>query len=256
MASAPASMLPRAPEKKKRGTRPPTIELAVIPSKMRVDPIETLVTGLMNHMIIKTVESKDGSIVTRSIPDAKILEARALMRSFFPAGKTYRFRLTSTFAPGTNGAGALVGFQSFSPAVTTYNEWSAVSALFDEVRGLKNQLTLISSFGPTSTAIVAPISIAPDYSLINTTPSSAVAVNRLAESVVLPCGQMTTGKGIRLLATMPSELEWCQIATPATVSPYAGCVGQWSFYASTTLTASIVYYYAYMDFLVQLRCRA
>lgn len=224
---------------------------------IQVDPIETLILGLRNHEVKTSIETKDGMLVKSVIPDSKVSEARAMLRSFFPANKSYRFRMTATFAMTTNGSGVILGFQSFSPAVSSYNEWTALSALFDEVKGLANQLTLVSSFGGTSTAIVLPIALAPDYITINTTPASAASVNRLAESEILVGGLLTPNKPRVKICHLPGDLLWATTATPAVASPPSGCIGQWSFAGQIIAGSnSITYFYCFMDYLVALRMRA
>jgi len=231
-------------------------KLSAPKARVKVDPIETLVLGLKNHEVMCVSEVK-GSAPRMRIPEEKVLEARTLLRSFFPAGKTYRFRMTATFALTTNGGGVILGFQSFSPAVSSYNEWTALSALFDEVRGIKVHCTMVSSFGGTSTAIVLPICFAPDYSNINTTPASAAIVNRLAESDIVVGGLLTNNKPRCKTAILPSDVAFCDVATPATVSPYAGLVGAWVFAGQIIAgTPSITYFYCFMDTLAAFRMRA
>lgn len=225
---------------------------------MLTDPVNELINRLLASQTTTLTETKDGMILRRVIPEAAIADGKALMRSFFPASKTYRFRLTATLSIGTNGSGATLGFASFSPSVTSYNEWSALSALFDEVKGVKQRLTAITTFGGTSTAIIVPFAIAPDYSNINTTPSSAASVNRLAESEIWAGGLVTTAKGTLVKETRSlSGLDWATVGTPAVQSPPSGMLGQWSFASQIIAgTPSINYFYAFMDCLAMFRMRA
>lgn len=251
-----AKSSPAAPAGKSWGTDA-TLLASSPTTRVKSDPILLLLDGLRAKQVVTTVETKDGSLVSSKVPDAAVLEARALMRSFFPAGKTYRFRMSATFAMTTNGSGVILGFQSFSPSVSSFNEWTALSALFDEVRGITNQLTMVSSFGGTSTAIVLPIALAPDFRTINTTPSSATAVNRLAESDIIVGGLLTANRPRKKIVRYPSGVGWASVDTPAVASPPAGLIGQWSFAGQIIAgTVSITYMYCFMDNLVQFRCRA
>jgi len=223
-----------------------------------LDPVNILMLGLKNQAVATTKEVKlpTGGVmkhVTSEIPADAILKARALLTSFFPANKVYPFRLTANGAISTDTGGSALGFIDWT-STSQYPEWSAISSLFDEVKGVKNNLTLCSTFSGSSTAIVTPFAIAPKYNDTGSNPASFAVVWRLARSRIIVGGLITTGRPPHMSAGRP--VMWASVTDVYTNSPPSGLVGQWDFANQAAGTHSIGYFNWQMEFHVNFRLRA
>jgi len=90
---------------------------------------------------VKTTSEGELKVPTKGPADPKVVAA---MRSFFPSGKIYDFRLAQQVVPyGTDGAGNMLVTVAFSPAVGTFPEWASLAALFDEVNLVRARWTVI-----------------------------------------------------------------------------------------------------------------
>jgi hypothetical protein len=179
------------------------------------------------------------------------------MRGLFRAGKTYDFLL---HANGTIATAAITGTftgnsANWSPAVTSFSEWTALAALFDEVVLRSSHFAVTSAFGPTSTSIIIQVVIAPDIDTVN--PSTFTPIQRIAESEVFHCYNMSTTPGRFTKVHRIRGRPYATTAIPAGASGTpSGCLGQWVFAQNIAGTPSINYFFYTMENVVRLRNRA
>jgi hypothetical protein len=198
---------------------------------------------------VAVLETKEGS--SRKITyNSDVLRA---MKTMFPSGKEYLFRLVGTVIPyPTDAGGNLLATVSFSPGVATFPEWSALSALFDEVKlvaakvtfvggasGLKN-IGLVFGYNPNN---------------VSATPASTTAVTNLGDSKIVS-SYSTTPTLLVERVRIPRERAWAETTTPAVASPPAGCVGTVDIAnGGAAGTVSSTYVYGLTEIAVLLRNR-
>ncbi len=186
-------------------------------------------------------------------------ELVAAARGLFKANKVYPFEIHAASNLASNGAGSVNQTVSWSPSTTTFAEWTALAALFDEVKLTKAHIDITSAFGPSSTAIVIQMIIAPDFTTASGSTPSYTTVQRLAESEVFHCAWMG-GPGapgrLSKTARVPSR-DWATTAAPTGASGMiSGCLGHWAFASNIAGTVSINYIFVALRTLVHLRLRA
>jgi hypothetical protein len=216
--------------------------------------LQMAVSALTNARTTTTVETKGGHNLVEYTYPAELLTA---MKSMFPASKTYRFEVHSSATVAATAGGVIAGSFAWSPGVGSYAEYPALQALFDEVRILRSHLTWTSAFGPTSTAIVAQIALAPDVLNNGVSPSSFTPVMRLAESKFFNIA--VPGDGGSYSFTKVHHLKdrvYSSTASPNPQSPVAGCTGQWSWASNIVTTPSINYAFLVVANTLQFRARA
>jgi hypothetical protein len=179
------------------------------------------------------------------------------LRSFFPPGRILPFRMTANqIALGTTGAGALLMNISFDPNITSFNEWSTISLLFDEVRVIAAEVNLTSCLTSTSTLICNPWFIGPQQDFINTNPPNVDAVYRLS-GVKVFSPVCTTGKpAVMVRLHLPSSRPFCTTSAPSESTPPSGCAGGFWVCSSAASTAATQYYLAQLDCIYEFRMRA
>jgi len=218
-----------------------------------MDLVQLAVVALHNTAALR---SSDDSKLPVRVFDASVL---AVMRSLFKSTKEYDFKLnvTASLPIASSAAGSLLANLAWSPLTTVPIEYAALAALFDETKLVRARMVITSAFGPTSTAIVTPIAIAPDYSNVGVTPTFALVL-RLPEVRVLHPYLLTQGQGELVLnASIPKSRAWCITSAPSTASPIpAGWCGQWSFGNEIAGTPSINYLFTRLSFLAKFRLRA
>jgi len=202
------------------------------------------------------VDTKEGSIFSAT--------ALAFVRSMFPAGKEYRFDMVASTTVGTNASGSLQQALAFSPAVVSYQEWAALSALFEEVVLIRAQcsfLPLIGSDGQilttttASKAMVNDVVVGANPDNISTAPSFS-SVIRLAKSVSLARTIADISGPTMISYRPPPDRPYARTATPAVQDPPAGMVGSFDIANATALTVSIPYYSNVLRVVVSLRNRS
>jgi hypothetical protein len=194
------------------------------------------------------LESKGGRL--KDVHDPAVVAA---MKAFFPAGKTYEFRLGSQCFPyPTDGSGNLLSAIAFSPAVTTFPEWSGISALFDEVVLRRARVTLV---GGASGLKNVGLVVGYNPNNVSATPASTNAVINLA-NMRLVSSYATTPTLLVMDVKIPKGRAWAETTVPAVASPPAGCVGTFDFAnAGASGTISSTYFYAFLEIAVTLRNR-
>lgn len=208
-----------------------------------------VVHGLINSRILR---SSDTGEVKCDFPR----ELLAMGQSLFPAGRTYDFEIHAAGNIASSGAGALAGQIDWNPGVTTFSEWSALAALFNEVKIVRSQLDITSAFGPSSTAIAVQIMLAPNPNA--STAATYTPVQRLPESEPFHCAWVgKTGTGLLTRKhTIPSGRLYAVTSSPAVQSPPSGCWGVWNYASNIAGTVSINYFFYAMKNVVRLRNRA
>jgi hypothetical protein len=224
-------------------------------------PVKSLTTGLTQAILalennrIPSVETK-GSFTTVSFTyPPELLRG---MRGLFPATKNYDFMIHSSATVASTSGGVINGLFAWNPSVGSYSEWSALAALFDEVRLLSSHLTWTTAFGPTSSAIVTQVSLAPDFDSNGSAPSGFTAVSRLAESVEFSVASNLNSTGsstLKKLVHVPRR-PYARTAVAGTSDPPSGCLGQWSWASAIVTTPSINYAFLVVRNIVRLRNRA
>lgn len=176
-------------------------------------------------------------------------------RGMFGANKEYSFEIRFVSALSTTSGGALLTALALSPSVSSYAEWSALAALFDEVKAIRTTLTLIGTNGAAdnSGAYEMPVQIACDHVNLSSNPASTLAVVRLAGSRSMYSTKDTAPKVLK--ARLPGRL-WCISGTPYSQSPLGGCIGTWSIGNFSIGAGSTQYFSTVTRLYIKLRCRA
>jgi hypothetical protein len=213
----------------------------------------------MNNRVPVVTESKAGtSLVSYSFPS----ELLSSLKGLFPPARPYDFLIHSSATQTSTGGGIVNGAYTWNPSTSSFAEWTALAALFDEVVLVSAQMTWTTAFGPTSSGIVAQVSVAPDFVSDATPPSGFTAVTRLAGSSEF---NISTGLGsggsttIRFSTKLPRDRPYAATSTPSppvTSGPPAGCRGQWSWASNIVTTPSINYAFQVLRNHVRLRMRA
>jgi len=186
--------------------------------------------------------------------DAGVL---ASMRGMLGTNKVYKFRMVApSFAFATGAGTSIITYAAFSPAVTTFAEWSSLAALFDECVLDRSYIELTSAINKSATSAAGRFVIGTDCVNNGVTPGSVTAVARLADArsysimdwgkpaIIVDTGKMFRGRS------------WASTGTPGgDGSPPAGLAGQFAI-ASGTLTTGTTYIVGDLSVIVRLRCRA
>jgi len=213
-------------------------------------PVDQAVTVLQNNAIRTISESKGVSAIT--YPP----ELVGTMRGMFPAGRSYAFQIHGSATLQATGGGVISFAFPFSPLVSSFSEWTALAALFDEVRLIRSKMTWTSGLTNASTTIPTQVCVAPDLIANTAVTPSFTAVQRLAESREIGLGPfMEHGMNAHFAVRIPGRI-YATTAAPATTSPPAGCVGAWVWASAVVTTASAYYGFISVRNVVKLRMRA
>jgi len=175
--------------------------------------------------------------------------SESIAKSLLDPSTVYKFRLVAFQAMTTNGAGTLSYYVSLSPGTTTFNEWSDLTPLFNEVRAVKASIRVVSLDPFYTSNTKSEVAINYDDGSSSTTPSSIVSVFDNPRSWIHSLSDGTT----RTYSVALNSREWAQTSSPAP-GPYAGCYGQFSFY-QTSLSLSVYYLDVYLEVEFEFRNR-
>lgn len=209
------------------------------------------INALRNSQTISTETKGSISDVRISYPP----ELVAGFRSLFGAGKTYDFMLHTSSTQAATGGGVIAGYAAWTPSA--FAEWSALAALFDETRLVSAAISWTTSFGPTSTAIICQIVLAPDF-VVSGSASTFTPITRLAHSREFaihtpgPGGASTLHAKVRV----PRGRVYAIITSPTSSTVDCGWNGQWSFASNIVTTPSINYAFLVLRNIGRFRCRA
>jgi len=195
--------------------------------------------------ILSEVKSSSGKITM----DTKVsypTELVAAFRGLFGAGREYDFQMHYITTQTSDAGGGLLGSITINPSVTSFAEWTALSALFDEVKGISSECTFLTlnDSGTTGGAMADMVMAFDDIRVASSAPASTLTVYRLAESVtwVMDKGDAGSGKHRQLRKLTPRA--YCATSTPFSVAPVGGLAGGWSFgnsglFAVSTAVATV-----------------
>jgi len=182
----------------------------------------------------------------------------AAVKGMFASSRSYEFQIHTAFTLTTSAAGAMLDISPISPASTSYYEWAALAALFDEVKAISSfvEICAFSSTGTVGALLPLALVLAVDEQNINTAVTSYTQVQRLAGSrtFVLPYGD--GGSGRHTMSHTFASRAWANTATPAVQSPVSGMVGSWSMANGNPGSNSSNYGLFNQIVRVRLRCRA
>ncbi len=180
------------------------------------------------------------------------------LRSIFPPGKTYRFRMTGAVGGIiTDGSGNLAQNVSWDPATTTYNEWSCLSALFDEVVLQSAQLRCLTFLNATSGNINVAHVGAPVFNVSNTTPPNVASVVRLPNAQYFTAYTSTGKPTVTLKAHVPEGTRpYGSTGASAPTSPPAGMCGAFWIVNTASGTPNQQYFTIFLDVIAKFRFRA
>jgi hypothetical protein len=207
---------------------------------------------LRNNETKLTMEVKgSGSKTVLTYPPELI----GALRGMFPAIREYQFELHNIESQTTTAGGGFLGAIALSPSVTSYGEWTALAALFDEVKAAKSSIHFVTSVY-SGQVLSSPIMLALDEQNLNTPPATYLAVARLAESQSFNSLSGDQGSGRHSQHRVLASRSWCNTATPYSQSPVGGCIGAWVFANGVIMNTSTTYFVVDFTLTVRLRCRA
>lgn len=211
-----------------------------------LDPVLTSVNALMNNGV-RTARGSSTEIFSSFPPE--LVNA---LRAGFPAGKVYSFEMHFNSTLATDSGGTLQRVISWDPSISSFLEWSALSTLFDECLFGGSCLELVSAFGPSSTAIVSMVAVAPDpMNMATTFPT----VQRLSASRIMHV--YNAARTWRATNSSYRGRPWAPINDPggAAGTP-AGMLGRWAVANYITATPSTNYLFAALRVRARFRTRA
>jgi hypothetical protein len=238
------------------------VEEVKVPKNLGLDLLQSALCALRNNETKITKEVKapslGGLISGQSVTTVDYpKELVAAFRGLFGSLREYEFEMHVVNALSTSAGGALLTTISLSPSVSSYAEWSALSALFDEVQAMGTSIVAASTNAPGSatTAFEMPMAVACNHVNLSTNPASTLAVIRLAGSETF--NTTLCVKPFRKSAKFArSERAWCITGTPYSQSPLGGCIGSWDFGNQSVGGGSTLYLSIVTRLYVRLRCRA
>lgn len=192
--------------------------------------------------------------VTKMTYPAELVTA---LRGLFSSSKGYTFEMHQVLDVSSSAGGGTLGFVALSPSVASYGEWTALAALFDEVKGLSTSISWNNALQPTVAAVTpATICMAVDEQDLSTDPSSTLAVYRLAGSQVFVSQFAAGGSGTHHMHRQLASRYWCDTATPFSQSPIGGLIGCWVYGNDGLFPASTVVAHVFSKTVARFRCRA
>jgi len=246
--------LVKTPKERKGATR--------LPSGVRNSESSALslaVTSLQNSAVTTVVETKSPN-GGKPLMQSKIsypAELLLALRGMFPATKAYRFELHYVTTQTSSAGGSMLGSETINPSVTSFAEWSALSALFDECKAVASTFTWCNLYLPVGAITPCTIVCAFDeQSLASSAPASYLSVLRLAESYEFHSVYADKGSGRHAQSRVLASRAWCNTATPATASPIGGFAGSWSFGNNDLAPASTSIATTTIRVVGLFRCRA
>jgi len=208
-----------------------------MPKVINPDKLCTAVSAVMNTSVL----TEAGRVL-----DADVVSA---MRGMFPPDKTYRFDLASYTTISSSTGGVLLNTVVISPAITSYQEWPALSVLFDEVNLVTSKCIFIPYIGSNGAmlavaggapAIVGMVVCGPNFDNLNTNPTGIAAVIRLAGSTNIT--RTVADRGTTVVTLTPKGRPYAVTTAPSPANPPGGCLGTFDIAGSMLVTPSTLYY--------------
>jgi len=176
----------------------------------------------------------------------------SISKSLLNPNTVYQFRLVTTNSFNSSGAGILTGYINFDPSVSA--EWSTLTSLFDQVRGVRNRLSIVMldphSDGYATGPSKYQLFVSCDQGKNSVTPASVSAVVDCPNSKMLNLGSTQT---FVMEYVYPKNMNWAPTSAPAT-APDIGCYGEWQYYANA-LAATTSYFAVMQEFFIEFRSR-
>jgi len=220
--------------------------------------LEGAIHALRNNekKCVSEVKTRDGILmdVKTSYPP----ELVAAFRGLFGAGREYDFQMHYVATQTSDGGGGLLGSTTINPAVTSFGEWSALSALFDECKAMSSKIQFLTLNGSATTggALADMVMAFDEQAITSSAPASVLAVYRLAEARTWVMDKGDAGSGRHTQSRTMTSRDWCSTATPATVSPIGGMAGRWSFGNSGLFAVSTAVATVFLTVVARFRNRA
>lgn len=232
-------------------SRRATADESKVPSSVAVCPVTQAIAALNNNSTKVVSETKLGT-TCKVVYNTEVL---ATLRGLFPSTKPYRFQIHTNSTVTSSGAGVVQVASPASPAVVTYLEWSALSALFDECRLLKSTLGITSASIQSNKAI--PLWIAFDHITSTAVGVGFGNVQRLAESECVNSLWMTGGSGrFRKSCQIASNRLFALTSSTTSTTSDIGLNGQWDISGQDATAIGVIVVYADVMNVVEFRNRA
>jgi hypothetical protein len=209
---------------------------------------------------IRTLESvpiKDGKMeakreVSEELDPVSVVAVSSLSKSLMNPNVVYPFRLVAMGSLTSSIGGVIAGFVNFDPSVSS--EWGSINALFDQVRGVRNKITIANidphadgyATGPTKN----PYYISCDQGKNSVLPTSALQVMDCPDAKTFHSASTRIAE---MTYHYPKSMNWAPTATPAT-GPDLGCYGEWQIYGGG-FAGSTQYLVYVVEFFIELRSR-
>lgn len=226
------------------------------PSTTLIDAVR----GLRNNETRVTVEVKGAA--GKATSESKLTypsELVAAFRGMFGTKRVYDFQLHQVLDVISSSGGSTLGYVSItpisSPPGAVFAEWSALSALFDEVKAIHTQIDWLSAISLASTINITVV-MAFDEQNLATDPSSTLSVYRLAEARTFQSLLGEGGSGRHVHSHKISSRSWCNTAIPYSQSPIGGMVGSWVFGNDGLFSTSTTVAHVFSITVAKFRCRA
>jgi hypothetical protein len=221
--------------------------------------IDDAIRALRNNETRVTYEAK--GTAGRLLTESKVTYPAELVAAFkglFGAGRTYDFQLHYVTTQTSTAGGGLLGSETINPSVTSFGEWSALSALFDEVKGISSTFDWLTLLSPDQAGVtVGDMVVAFDETLLaSSAPSSVLSVFRLAESRTFVSQMGSAGSGRHRQNRRFVPRAYAPTSTPAGITPFMGLCGAWVFGNSGLFPVSTAVATTYMVVHARFRCRA
>jgi len=219
--------------------------------------VEHAVSALRNNAVVTVVESKSASLGLKSVAKTSYPPELILaLRGMFSAQRNYDFQLHQVLDVVSSTGGSTLGFVAISPSVASYGEWSALAALFDEVKALSTSIAWHSTTVVTALGGDPAIALALDQQDLSTDPSSALAVYRLAGSKTFTAALATGGSGKFAMAARFGSRGFCTTAVPYSTSPMGGMIGCWVYGNDGLYPVSTTVAHVFSKTIARFRSRA
>jgi hypothetical protein len=177
-----------------------------------------------------------------------------LAKGLFSSSKKYNFQLHATNTVTSAVTTGIVAFSfALNPAVTSFSEWTALSALFDECKARSSRFSWVASGNVLPCAMflgfdqATTTGVAPGYG----------NVQRLAKSIVFNSNFCVGGSSHQeASSSICAGRVHAVMTTPISTTIDVGMNGQWDMVGQTTVTPSTIVGWTQLTAVVEFRCRA
>lgn len=190
--------------------------------------VEDAIRGLRNNETRVTSEVKGlAGKISMSTKVSYPAELLAAFRGLFGSTREYDFQMHQVLSVASSSGGGTLGFVAISPSVASYGEWTALAALFDEVKGISTSISWCTLYQPAAFATVTDMVLALDEQNLSTDPASYLSVFRLAGVKTFVSQLGDGGSGRHMQTHRFASRAWCATPVPYSTSPMGGLIGCW-----------------------------